>query len=625
MIFTLSAVLLIAITFDFSPWLRGDNDWRSEYTPWMYQNEILLGLGAIIFYLTGSFFLWRQHKINWTFVVLWSFLGASLLPIAVQWLEASDPIEQILIRTSDPFIGGYQSVAIESEGAWQFLSEFTENAPNWNPHPQRHPPGIPLTFIWVKNFLSGMPQLTDWIANLFQQNRCDYWLLLFTSDAEFGTIVWGFAPQLLSALTVFPLLKLSKIYYSDRGVFITLIAYPLIPAVMVFGGMWDLPLTLITISSLLFFHRGFSESKPIQMLISGLILSIGLFISHASLVAIGFVGLYGLLLSWSEVGSRWSEWIRTIQYGLICLVGIMLPWLLYYFMIGDTYFDIYRVNTLPHFEMEANYWLRLFYNPYEFFLYAGFLLGGIGLISFYSAVKTSQYGRKPLRHDQALTISFWGVFLALVISGVSRAEVGRVWIFMMPLLLLSGISFFDRNTSGRPIKELAFLLLLAVQTIIIQVNLTPQDPFPHQFDPPNIMIQTQETLGNKIMLVGWEIHQSKFFPGEEIQVGLIWQALEKPDRSYTRFLHVYSENQGLIAQNDSQPVGGRYPTQCWISGEYIREDISITLGEDSQPGRYQLLLGMYDPENNFERLPTTGSGQTQSVVMLSDLILIESK
>ena len=50
-----------------------------------------------------------------------------------------------------------------------------------------------------------------------------------------------------------------------------------------------------------------------------------------------------------------------------------------------------------------------------------------------------------------------------------------------------------------------------------------------------------------------------------------------------------------VAQHDGDPVRGYTPTSRWEPGELVVDEHTLTLPADLAPGRYKLVVGMYDP------------------------------
>jgi hypothetical protein len=70
------------------------------------------------------------------------------------------------------------------------------------------------------------------------------------------------------------------------------------------------------------------------------------------------------------------------------------------------------------------------------------------------------------------------------------------------------------------------------------------------------------------------------------------------EEDYTVFVHLLDSEGTIVAQEDREPLGGDYPTSHWSPGEVVQDPIQIPLEGDLQPGRYRLLVGMYDLETD---------------------------
>lgn len=82
-----------------------------------------------------------------------------------------------------------------------------------------------------------------------------------------------------------------------------------------------------------------------------------------------------------------------------------------------------------------------------------------------------------------------------------------------------------------------------------------------------------------------------------VTVDLTWQALRPLDRDYTGFVHVVDGAGNLVAQHDSPPLNGFFPTSFWRPGWPVEESISFPLAS----GDYTVYAGFYAPETG-ERL-----------------------
>lgn len=113
----------------------------------------------------------------------------------------------------------------------------------------------------------------------------------------------------------------------------------------------------------------------------------------------------------------------------------------------------------------------------------------------------------------------------------------------------------------------------------------------------------QAILGEKIALLGYDLGMDGTGPGDEkrLTVTLYWQALQTMDKDYTVFVHALDADGRLVAQDDSQPRDGGYPTSIWAAGEVVADRHTLTL----PPGAYTLVAGMYELAT-MTRLPVNG-------------------
>ncbi len=99
-------------------------------------------------------------------------------------------------------------------------------------------------------------------------------------------------------------------------------------------------------------------------------------------------------------------------------------------------------------------------------------------------------------------------------------------------------------------------------------------------------------------------------PGMSISLSLSWLVAEPPGRDLTTFVHLGQPGEGPLVVGDSPPLQGHYPTSFWERGEVIDDRYTLALPPELPPGRYPLLLGMYDPADQ-SRLPLSVAGERQ--------------
>lgn len=90
--------------------------------------------------------------------------------------------------------------------------------------------------------------------------------------------------------------------------------------------------------------------------------------------------------------------------------------------------------------------------------------------------------------------------------------------------------------------------------------------------------------------------------GEQIPLILLWSAKSRPMTNYTVFVHLVGPDGILWGQWDNPPIWGTYPTTNWAAGEIVFDQYRIPVQGDAPPGKYHLLVGLYDPVTGA-RLP----------------------
>ncbi len=160
--------------------------------------------------------------------------------------------------------------------------------------------------------------------------------------------------------------------------------------------------------------------------------------------------------------------------------------------------------------------------------------------------------------------------------------------------------------------------------------------------PPGVTVATvtpqtevNVTLGEQIKLLGFDLAGqpvSQPTTGEAsadplllqsskpLHLTLYWQALTAPAIDYTVFAHLRNAAGETVAQKDSPPTGGAYPTSLWDANEIIKDEITISL-ENVTPGRYDLVVGMYDFQTGL-RLAVPGNPNSE--IVLTKTIRVDS-
>lgn len=132
-----------------------------------------------------------------------------------------------------------------------------------------------------------------------------------------------------------------------------------------------------------------------------------------------------------------------------------------------------------------------------------------------------------------------------------------------------------------------------VQYATFQGGLTPVAGFqPRRFGPA-------------ITLQSAALNATTRRTGELVAVALGWQTDRKLEQRYKVFLHLYNDADALVAQRDAEPNNYLAPTNGWSPDQPIADFHGIVIPPTLAPGRYQLVVGLYDSADPKVRLPVS--------------------
>jgi hypothetical protein len=131
---------------------------------------------------------------------------------------------------------------------------------------------------------------------------------------------------------------------------------------------------------------------------------------------------------------------------------------------------------------------------------------------------------------------------------------------------------------------------------------------------PQIANQSEARLaGGAIALRGFEVAtQAEAQQGLDVRV--LWQAESAIEDDWKVFVHLLDEDGKLVAQSDGFPADGIRRTDGWARGEVIEDRYHVSLPHGLAGGRYELLIGLYDPVTGV-RAPVEGGAGPDTVLL----------
>ncbi|MGE5263515.1 MAG: hypothetical protein ACM3S0_09050 [Acidobacteriota bacterium] len=140
--------------------------------------------------------------------------------------------------------------------------------------------------------------------------------------------------------------------------------------------------------------------------------------------------------------------------------------------------------------------------------------------------------------------------------------------------------------------------------VVIAWFFRPPLPGPVNTGSASVPTRVNLTFGKTITLLGFGLTQDHLTAGDTLGIALFWQARVTPQTSYAVFIHLQDENDRLLVQSDALPLNGTRPTTGWKPDEVIEDRREIQLPSNLPPGRYRLIVGLYDPSTG-SRLNTS--------------------
>ncbi len=108
---------------------------------------------------------------------------------------------------------------------------------------------------------------------------------------------------------------------------------------------------------------------------------------------------------------------------------------------------------------------------------------------------------------------------------------------------------------------------------------------------------TEVEFGGLARLLGYQVSPVTVEPGGVVEVTLYWQALDRTDQDYAVFVHLLSRIGTMVAQRDTYPGLGRYPTSAWEPGAAFADTYRVHVPDTAYaPDVGYVQVGMYFPD-----------------------------
>ena len=132
---------------------------------------------------------------------------------------------------------------------------------------------------------------------------------------------------------------------------------------------------------------------------------------------------------------------------------------------------------------------------------------------------------------------------------------------------------------------------------------------------PNAM---QIDFDHQIVLVGYDLDKRLAAPGETFHLTLYWRALQPLQKDYSVFTHLLSQEGKRVAQMDGWPQRGDAPTSGWKQNTLMEDSYDLTVPLDAPSGVYGIDVGLYLAQTGqrLSVLDTGGQPQGDHVALV---------
>jgi hypothetical protein len=637
-IIALSGVILAAlILFDIVPSLRGEFGWR-----WPYElavgRVVPLILGVVVC-VGGGYILLRRTSRPLLFL-LWSMAGVVVLSLLVVNLRSDNVLGEMFARTASILTTGvhYAGTQIVPDSpVWGDWITAIQQNPNFGAHVVNGPPGLPLFYSLLSGGLDSAPGIASPLFRTLLPLQCQNYNLLSYTPGQWASAWFGILMPVWAALGVLPLYAVARRLSGTSPVAREIaLWYPLIPALSMFAATWYTfyPVWMLVVFWLL--ATGIANRQPLRVVLAGVVMGISLFMAYALVPVIGFLGMYTLAYYWWVERPAGKPWFRPLVTGLWFGLGLILPWIVYWLLSGDTFFALLAASFNFHLELERSYLPWIFLHFWDWVLFNGFVLMLAWLAGLWLWKRRGE--NVPL-----VGLALLVAMIVLCVSGTARGETGRVWLAFTPFALLAAgemLSQFNERTryisslqTTEGDKKSTWLVLavgqgillvaLAMALPVIATDFTPPPPAPElaQGLQATDAIFSAANEGGRFRLTGWHATGAD----GEITLNLAWEDMAQNIHPYyfgavlvapegqTFDAGVWQPGQGVpVAANSPDAPRGVFPTTCWMPGMQVGDTITLGLPPDAVSGDWWISLAAFgDPMVADGRLLVTATDGSQ--------------
>ncbi len=607
-----TAIFLILLAFDIVPQLRGGWGWQWPYQEPAEWTPVILLVVLLAIYLAGVYVI-RTRFQHTALALLWSIVAGLGLGLGVQNVR-DDPLFMLFSHTVSPVQTGASTVAVQfmaEDGVEETLGQWpdvmVEAKAKTITHFTTSPPGQALIHHWLAETTDSLGAISRPVSMALRPYQCSTLPVMQYERGEMVSAGWGMLMPLWAALAVIPLFFAARVLTEDADTAVRVAQWwPLVPSLLLFAPTWSTFYPVLVTAALAFLIAGLKRRCWYYWFISGFWMSIATFLNFAVLPVLAFLGFVTLGYWFFIARQTGTTWRWPVWVGMCFAGGLSIIWIVFGLYSGNTPLDILQVSFDQHLDIERNYFVWLVLHPYDLLMFAGWPLAALGLWGLWRAVRHLQR-HESLTMLDILALSLVLTIVSLDLSGITRGESARIWLFFVPLVLLVGAEALKRAPQwDMPllVMQAASVAVMGAVLPVVAFDMNPRPDGPRtdvpyldfaEFSPVNADFYSKQYDG-RFQLVAYRFVADP--TQQQLTIELQWLGDAPTERPYLFEFVAYATNDidGEIVSEPFRwyPQNGNYLTTCWQSDEYIHDVVVMPLPPVSQPVVWDLFLQVYD-------------------------------
>ncbi len=404
-------------------------------------------------------------------------------------LAGSDPgfwVSGALGVISDSAMGYYgQALLLSGVSDAFFYHSARVNSSRLPDRVRTHPPGPIIFFYLLHQSLEHVPGMLEWIETVLGQRGITPAELhrvasaitqapLSRQDAEIAAPI-AFILSLLGALVVLPAYGIGAVAFDRRTGLIAALLAGTMPSLLHFAPSIDGIGAVLALTYLWLWMIAVRRAEVWLYILAALGATVMLLWSFGYAILLVLAVIVAIPV-WGQVyPDEISRHLRGVAWGFVVFAAVhqlLSSGLEYNILVA------LPASVAVHRQILAaagrSYWPWLVMNLYDYLLFMGPALAVTSAVAICMGLKQQRWPALP----QGLVVGLLVIVALLLLSGSTRGEVGRIWVFLMPLAALPAADYLARLSGS----ELVWLggALIALQVcfaIVVHATLIGVYPF----------------------------------------------------------------------------------------------------------------------------------------------------